>query len=376
MGSIRKAPRTGRWEARYRDPHGLQRTRTFERRGEATAFLSSVETDMQRGDWVNPALNRVRFEEWAKEWRATIVHLEPNTLAWYDGMLRVHVLPVFATTPVGSIDQATVRRFVAALTASGKASQTVKGAYQTLRNVLATAQGAGAIRVNACDGVKLPRPVKREMLFLSAEQVLDLSAAIVYPYGTLVTFAAYSGLRAGEIGGLRVGRLDLLRGTVDVAEALKDTAGRLHFGPTKNHERRTVRLPRFLCDLLGTHLAGRPHKPSDLVFTSPQGGPLRHQAFYRRQFKPAVAATGLPAGLRFHDLRHTCAALLIAQGAHPRAIMERLGHSSITVTIDTYGHLFPALDEALSDGLERTYQTARANRKETSCGADVVQIGS
>jgi integrase len=208
----------------------MQRTRTFERRSEATAFLATIETDMQRGDWVNPTLTKVRVEEWAKEWRGTIVHLERNTLAWYDGMLRVHVLPAFGNTPVGAIDQASVRRFVAALTASGKSSQMVKGAYQTLRNVLATAQGAGAIRVNACDGVKLPRPIKREMLFLSAEQVLDLSAAMAEPYGTLVTFAAYSGLRAGEIGGLRVGRLDLLRATVDVAEALKDTAGRLHFG--------------------------------------------------------------------------------------------------------------------------------------------------
>ena len=68
--------------------------------------------------------------------------------------------------------------------------------------------------------------------------------------------------------------------------------------------------------------------------------------------------------------------LCIALGAHPKAIQERLGHSSITVTIDTYGHLFPALDEALSEGLERTYQAARANRTEISCGADVVQIGS
>lgn len=376
MGSIRKAPRTGRWEARYRDPTGIQRTRTFERRSEAGAFLATVETDMQRGDWVDPALTRLRLDEWAREWRGTIVHLEPNTLAWYDGMLRVHVLPAFGDTPVGGIDQAAVRRFVASIAASGKSSQTVKGAYQTLRNVMATAQGAGAIRVNPCDGVKLPRPVKREKLFLSAEQVIDLSAAIDAPYGVLVTFAAYSGLRAGEIGGLRVGRLDLLGAKVDVAEALKDTAGGLHFGPTKNHERPTVRLPRFLCDLLGAYLAGRPNGSSDLVFTSPQGAPLRHNAFYRRQFKPAVAAAGLPSELRFHDLRHTCTALLIAQGAHPRAIMERLGHSSITVTIDTYGHLFPALDEALSDGLERTYQAARANRNETSCGADVVQIGS
>ena len=376
MGSIRKAPRTGHWEARYRDPVGVQRTRTFERRSEATAFLATVETDIRRGDWVNPTLTRVQVEDWAREWQGTIVHLEPNTVAWYDVMLRVHVLPAFGDTAVGAIDQAAVRRFVASLRANGKSSRTVKGAYQTLRHVLATAQGSGAIRVNPCDGVKLPRAVNREMMFLTAEQVIDLSAAMQAPYGTLVTFAAYSGLRAGEIGGLRVGRLDLLRGSVDVAEALKDTAGHLHFGPTKNHERRTVRLPRFLCDLLGAYMADRPNSASDLVFTSPRGAPLRHNAFYRRQFKPAVVAAGLPSALRFHDLRHTCAALLIAQGAHPRAIMERLGHSSITVTIDTYGHLFPALDEALSEGLERTYHAARANRSGNSCGADVVQIGS
>jgi integrase len=158
-----------------------------------------------------------------------------------------------------------------------------------------------------------------------------------------------------------------------VAEALEDTAGRLHFGPTKSHERRTVRLPRFLCDLLGAYLATRPNGASDLVFMSPRGDPLRHNAFYRRQFKPAVVAAGLPSALRFHDLRHTCAALLIAQGAHPRAIMERLGHSSITVTIDTYGHLFPALDEALSEGLERTYRAAREPHRKLlwcRCGAD------
>ncbi len=197
------------------------------------------------------------------------------------------------------------------------------------------------------------------------------------PYGLLVTFAAYSGLRAGEIGGLRVGRLDLLRGRVDVVEALKDTNGRSSFGPTKNHANRTVRLPRFLCDQLGAHLADRPHAPADLVFTGPMGGPLQHRTFYRRHFRPAVAAAGLPAALRFHDLRHTAAALLIAQGAHPRAIMERLGHSSITITLNVYGHLFPNLDEALTDGLEATYrqatEAALAAKSSRSCGADVVQ---
>jgi integrase len=87
---------------------------------------------------------------------------------------------------------------------------------------------------------------------------------------------------------------------------------------------------------------------------------LRHSNFYRRSFKPAVNAFGLE-GFRFHDLRHTCVAMLIKQDAHPRAIMERLGHSSIQTTLNLYGHLFPALDDALTEGLEKEFQEANSN---------------
>ena len=111
------------------------------------------------------------------------------------------------------------------------------------------------------------------------------------------------------------------------------------------------------------------------MFTAPEGGPLQHRTFYRRFFRPAVESAGLPSALRFHDLRHTCAAFLIAQGAHPRAIMERLGHSSITVTLNTYGHLFPSLDEALTEGLENTYQTSLRTRDERPAPAVSVLHG-
>ena len=356
MTSVRR-PRDGRgWEARYRDAAGRQRSKSFRTKRDAERYLERVGTDLQRGDWVDPGLQRVTFEEWAIEWRHTIVHLERNTIAFYDSMLNVHVLPALGRWPIGSIDQAVVRRFVAEMVAAGARARLVHGALQAVRHVATTAQGAGALRANPCDGVKVPRLPKREAVFLTPAQILDLARAVREPYGTLVTFAAYTGLRAGEIGGLRVGRVNLLKGEIDVLEALKDTAGSLHFGPTKNHLRRTVRLPRFLSVELATYLNGRPCGPQDLVFTAPDGGPLRHNLFYRRIFKPAAASAGLPDELRFHDLRHTCAALLIAQGAHPRAIMERLGHSTITVTLNTYGHLFPSLDAALSDGLDAAYR--------------------
>ncbi len=94
------------------------------------------------------------------------------------------------------------------------------------------------------------------------------------------------------------------------------------------------------------------------MFVSPEGGTLNHKNFYRRHFKPAIAAAGLPPQTRFHDLRHTCAALCIALGAHPKAIQERLGHSSITVTLDRYGHLFPKLDETLTARLGDLHRAA------------------
>ncbi len=147
-----------------------------------------------------------------------------------------------------------------------------------------------------------------------------------------------------------------------VRQALKDVNGRLEFGPTKTHAQRRITLPTFLRKLLEDHLAGASPGGSGLVFTGLRGAPLQHRVFYKRQFKPAVRAA-LPAakaGLRFHDLRHTCASLLIAAGAHPKAIQERLGHASITMTLDRYGHLLPGLGDSLADALDSAYESAGA----------------
>ena len=137
-----------------------------------------------------------------------------------------------------------------------------------------------------------------------------------------------------------------------MAESVAEVKGHgLVFGEPKTYERRSVTLPDFLRHELAEVLDARPSEPSAFVFASPDGQVLRHGLFYQRKFKPAVRTAGLPERARFHDLRHTCAALCIALGAHPKAIQERLGHSSITVTLDRYGHLFPKLDEALTDRL-------------------------
>jgi integrase len=210
------------------------------------------------------------------------------------------------------------------------------------------------------------------MQFLDAEQVETLAEVIDPRYRTLIRFAAYSGMRPSELAALRIGRLDLLRGTARVVEAAPEVDGHLHWSGVKTHEARTVRLPRSIADELGGYLAGRPHDPEALVFTAPRGAPLRWSKWGTAFFKPALRAAGLPEGLRLYDLRHTCASLLIAQGASVKAVQAQLGHATASITLDTYGHLFPSEMEALADRLEQARTAALANRERTPRGPTVV----
>lgn len=366
FGNVRKLP-SGRWQARYRDHHDIQHVGpvTFATKAEANRFLATVETDLNRGDWTDHRLGRTKFSACADEWLATVVHLKAKTRVGYVSQLRSHVMPAFGNHSVGALTQADVRVFVSRMVADGAAPGTVRNAYRVVRLVLDTAVASGALKTNPAIGVKLPRSERSEMIFLTSEQVDALADEINQHYRVMILFAAYTGLRAAEIAGLRVGRVDLLRGVVDVVETIGDANGHLVSSDTKTHERRTVPLPRFLVDELIGHLGTRSAEPNALVFTSARGQPIRQNNFYRRHFTPAVARAGLPTGTRFHDLRHTCAALLIAQGAHPKAIAELLGHSTITVTLDRYGHLFPSLAEALAEGLDRTYRETPRSRKGT-----------
>ncbi len=351
--AIKKLP-NGRWEASYRDPAGRERVKHHRTRADADRWLTTVKDQLHRGDYVDPRLGKRSFSSFAADWlTAATAHIRPKTRTHYESVLRVHVLPTFADQPVGAIGPSDIRRFIAERVEAGSAPGTVRSARKVLRLVLATAQADGAIRSNPCDGSRVPASPKAEMVFLTAEQVETLAVTIDQRYSTLVRLAAYTGLRAGEICALRVGRVDLDGGRITVAESVTEVQGLgLHFSEPKTYERRSVTLPAFLADELATHLEDRPDDADTLVFTSPEGSTLNHKNFYRRHFKPAVAAAGLPAETRFHDLRHTCAALCISLGAHPKAIQERLGHSSITVTLDRYGHLFPKLDESLTKRLD------------------------
>lgn len=360
MGSIRKAPRTGRWEARYRDPNGRQRTETFDRKADAQAALAARETDKQRGTWRDPQLGRITFAAWSEEYLAGAVHKRATTLAQDRQRLRKHLLPAFGAMQLAAITPLDVRRFVERLSAD-YAPSTVRTVYGGLRAILAAAVAADLIAITPCRGVKLPakRPIEKRVL--TVDELHRLAAAMPEEYRPIVYLAAVGSLRWEEIAGLRVGRIKFLARppVLEVREAFTDVGG---FADVKSAaSRRTIQLPPFLVTMLAEHLARRGSPgPDELVFVAPRGGPLRAANFHKRPWTGAVQAAGL-AGFTFHGLRHSTVGLMVEMGHHPLVIQRRLGHSSSQTTMDIYGHVLATLDDAVTADFERVLAPSAGN---------------
>lgn len=373
----KRADNTTKWQARWRHPStGARQEKQFRDKDVARRWLVRMDAEAHGAMFSTPtSAERPRpFREVVGVWEETCwTGLSPTTTARYGQVLRTYLLPEFGTTPITEMTREVCRRYFARLTREGKAPGTVRKVHTVLSAVLSEAVELELLPANPCTRMRgLPAHQHQEPVFLNAEQVRTLAEAMPDHYRVLVYTAAYTGLRAGELAGLRRKDVDLLRGVVHVRQALKAVDPPV-FGGTKTGKTRTVTLPRFLRAMLTDHLAGTipGGKSADaLVFTSPEGGVYRHGLFMTRVWRPTIKGDkrkkrkpALPEhlhALRFHDLRHTAASMLIAQGAHPKIIQERLGHASITTTMNRYGHLFDGLDAQLVDGLDAAHDAAAA----------------
>jgi integrase len=201
-------------------------------------------------------------------------------------VFRLYVLPRFGDVPLDVITQREVRAWVTSLTVKGLAPATVHKAYQLFAKTMTAAVDGGMLAQTPCRGVPLPKVEHEEMRYLNPVEVACLAEAIRPGYRALVFVGAYGGLRIGELAGLRRSRVDLDAGTVDVAETVVEVEGRLLFGPPKTRAgRRRIGLPRRVVDELALHLRA-PGRPTDPVFRSPAGGPLRVAAFRNRIWRP------------------------------------------------------------------------------------------
>ena len=336
------------WQARWRDPAGVQRKKSFARKTDADRHLTTVHASLVDGCYIDAQRSRITLEAWAGPWMAGRVHLKPKTLASYESLLRAQVLPVWGATRLGRVTHAGVVAWVASMRQAGLSASRTRQAYHLLTSMLDDAVKDNRLPRNPAAGVDLPRLPTVERRYLTHAQVAALAHAAA-PYQTLVRVLAYTGLRWGEAAALRVRRVDLLRGRLDVVEAVADVNGRMVFGTPKSHQSRSAPVPRFLRDDLAVQLAGK--GPDDLVFTAPRGAVLRVQNFRRRCFNAAAAEVGL-AGLIPHELRHTAASLAVAAGANVKSVQRMLGHASAAMTLDVYGGLFGDDLDAVAERLD------------------------
>lgn len=317
-----------------------------------------------RGTYVHPELSRQTVGHWAETWFAGRSHLGPRTVASYRSLLRTRVLPRWERVSLSRVTHGDVVAWVASMRAAGSSASRTRQAYHLLTSMLDAAVKDGRLARNAAAGVDLPRLPTTDRRYLTHGQLADL-ADHCGSHRLLVLVLGYTGLRWGEAAALRVRRVDLLRGCIEVAKSVTEAEGRSVFGPPKSHARRWVPVPRFLHDDLADHLAGR--DPDEFVFPARTGGPLRVGNFRRDRFDRAAVAVGL-ASLVPHQLRHTAASLAIASGASIKGVQSMLGHASAAMTLDRYGHLFGDELDAVAERMD----AARADwmRTEGSNGAD------
>ena len=361
------------WQARWRDPAGSERAKNFDRKIDAERYLVGLESDKLRGRYADPRLGRTKLRDWVAEWQPTRTNLGPATRLRDNASIRNHVIPELGDLAIGQIQPVHISQWVAALDAKGLAPATTRKAYQLLSAALTAAVDNGLIAVSPCRNVRLPKLQVPDMRILEPDDLHLLSESIHERYRAMVLVAGYTGLRFGEICALRREHFNALRKSLRVEESLSEIRGEFYFkSPKSEASRRTVSAPTFLVEELAEHLGAFPD-PSGLIFTAPGGGPIRRTNFRHRIWMPAIGASiGEPC--TFHDLRHSHAALLIAQGEHPKVIQERLGHASIKTTLDTYGHLFDGLDEAAADRLDATWHASRADATLTRRQPEVIKL--
>ena len=300
------------------------------------------------------------LEQWMRDYVAT--NTAPSTRDGYHFIVRCHLIPKLGRIALTKLQPANLQEYYAEALLNGRSdgkgglsARTVQHHHRVLSKALSHAVKWGLIARNVATAVDPPKPSRAEISFLSpddADRLLDMAEGTQY-YALIFT-ALYSGLRRGELLGLRWCDVNLLMSTISVNQSLQRLSGGAFSvrEPKSASSRRLVPMPPSLAILLRQekehqveqrNIVGSVIKENDLVFAYPNGSPL-DPSTVSHTFAKIARKAGL-ANIRFHDLRHAHASLMLLTGADPKVISERLGHSSIAITMDIYAHILPGLQE-------------------------------
>jgi integrase len=342
---------------------GKERHKWFTHRTkqDAEAHLAQLLTQLHGGGTLPHTKATVAefLQQWLRDYAAGAVG--PVTLATYRDMIRVHIVPALGTIPLAKLSSQTVQGYLSRKL-EGLSPTTVRHHAMLLHAALRHAVRWGLLVRNPCDMVDPPRRVNAEMRVLDEEQVrLFLAEAKrSSPHYPLYLMAILTGMRQGELTGLRWRDVDLVLSVASIQQTFYQMGKQQFFKEPKTpRSRRNVTLPKALIEEIRRvreqqagyrTLLGSAYQDHDLIFCQPNGKPLRANNIVRRDFKRVLKRAGLPQ-IRFHDLRHCHATLLLRQGVHPKVVQERLGHSTPAFTLQVYSHVLPGLQEEAAEAL-------------------------
>jgi integrase len=304
-------------------------------------------------------------EEYLERWLKDSVKgtVRQSTYEVYEHMIRPHIVPGLGRVKLKTLSPAHVRGFYREKLDSRLSPATVHKMHVVLHKALDQAVSDGLIPRNAAKGVKVPQTRKKEIHPLTPEQVKALlEAARGDRLEALYLLAISTGLRQGELLALKWEDVELEDAVLRVRRTLTRTRGRVALGPPKtNNSRRSVGLTADAVQALRAHLSrqlqamermGSLYRPGGLVFANESGGIINRSNLRNRSFARLLKRADLPPDTRFHDLRHTCATLLLSRNVNPKIVSEMLGHSSIAITLDTYSHVLPTMQDSAVRALE------------------------
>jgi integrase len=358
---------TKRWQVRFRDNAGEQRAEVFERLTDAQERDAEVRRSLATGRYIDRRAGKTTVAEYAQtRWLPSLLHLRPRSIERYKTALETNVLPKLGKRQMGSLRPADIRSFIAYLvtepserTRRPLSPSSVKLAAAVVKMILTAAVDDGLIAANPARKMSLPMIEKTLVHPLTAAQVLALAGDIVPRYRVAVLLGALAGLREGEVLGLRGGDVDFLRRCIRIRQQAQNA----ELVPLKTKaSTRTLPADDLLLQEISAHMAAFPLGPQGTLILNREGETPKRTAF-GNAWRDAVEKANVPKGARFHDLRHFYASVLIGENLNPKVIQERMGHSNIRETFDTYGHLFPASGELGRGVFDGLFQAAGVHGK-------------
>ena len=350
---VGRDPVTGKRRQLWRSVKGPKR--------DADALLAQLVHQRETG--IDAPPGRLTVAEFLQRWLTSYAkpNTAPKTYQRYEELVRIHIVPVLGEVPLSKLRPLHVQAVYREVNRKGRSARTALHCHRVLREALQHAVKWQLLSRNPADAVDAPRAERYEIPALEADEVRRLlSVAEDNRLGTLIHLAVMTGLRMGELLGLRWRDVDLEHGAIAVRQTCQwlPRQGFIFRSPKTYRSARPVSVPDGIVERLREHrasqlekrlAAGSAYESHDLVFANALGTPI-HPNTLRDAWIKVAAKAGLK--LRFHDLRHIHASLLLQQGVHPKVVSERLGHSAVGITLDTYSHVVPSLDAEVANRLE------------------------